>query len=178
MNEELYLSGIPAKEYPFIDCDIEQLDRISSNTRDILQRVEHARKAVVTLSVLNARLSNGQVVRCTTQSVKTTAAARYDSNDTSMNLSGLPVILFVDLVTYLPLPDIKALAKNDDALRKAVQMCAHRQLDPRWSVYYTYLTSVNELWAKQFLEGQSTHVYLKEHANIKLQRHSTCYQYS
>lgn len=154
MSEELYFGVIPVERYPFIDCHIEQLDRIAGNLRDALQRVEHARKAAITLSILNSRLSNGQIVRCTTQSVKTTAAARYDSNETSMDLSTIPIVFFVDLVTYLPLPDIKALTKNDEALHKAAQLCASRPLDPRWSVYYTCLATINEEWAKKFLEGQ------------------------
>ena len=69
------------------------------------------------------------------------------------NLNSVTIDVFVDLVAYLPLLDLKVLASNPATFRKASQLLSGRGLNPRWGMYYTYLTAINETCAKRFVDG-------------------------
>ncbi|KAJ9612960.1 hypothetical protein H2200_002901 [Cladophialophora chaetospira] len=150
--DEFYYRNTPAVRFPYVECDLEQLQTLTRNAQDILSVLEHTKKTVAALTLLQSRLSEQRAVRCTTQSVRATAAARYASVERHFDLSSIPVNVFVDLVTYLPLLDVKTLATSADALGKITQLFSSRSLSPRWGTYYTCLTSCNQEWAKLFFD--------------------------
>lgn len=152
-SDQLYFRNIPALSFPFIQLPQVQLDFLLSNTRSLLETLERAKKGVVVLDHFQSRLSGKQVVRCTPQSVRVTAAARYAPNPDDLNLSSITTTLFVHLITYLPLPEIRVLAGNHDALHEASKISMNEDIDQRWGTYYTYLASVNKEWAQLFFIG-------------------------
>lgn len=151
--DEFYFRDFPAVLCPYIDLDQQQLNRLTRNAQDILNILEHTKKSVAALTLFRRRLRENRVVRCTIQSVKFTAAARYVPNSGECNLDDIPVNVFIDLVTYLPLLDVKVLAEDAYARRRLTQLFFDRPLNPRWGTYYTYLTRHNKDWAKCFFDG-------------------------
>ncbi|CRG89852.1 hypothetical protein PISL3812_06891 [Talaromyces islandicus] len=91
----------------------EELWSLTVCRRVKTQRLDEAKRGVAALNLLQARFHNNRAVRCTPQSVKVTAAARYAPNLDGLDLSSITVNAFVGLVTFLPLPDIKTLATKD-----------------------------------------------------------------
>jgi hypothetical protein len=132
---------------------LTRLDTLSQNAHHILELIDYAKKGAAALIVLQTRLHNRQAVRCTTQNVKATAAARYGPPRDGFALNIVPIEVFVNLVTYLPLADLKTIAKYPDALDKATGILEKRGLDSKWGTYYTYLMTNNQLWAKHYFDG-------------------------
>lgn len=156
MADHFYFHNIPAIQFPFIECDLDLLNKLSHYTEALSARLDQAKRGVACLNLLQARFHNNRVVRCTPQSVKVTAAARYaPSSDGGMllDLSSVSINAFVGLVTFLPLPDIKTLASNADALRKCDVFFEKVGANPRWGTYYTQLTACNPDWAQRFFHG-------------------------
>lgn len=156
MADQFYYHNIPAVRFPYVECDIEQLRRLSGNAQDILSILEYTKRSVIAIGQFQARVDQNRVVRCTKNSVMTTAAARYGLVDPALDLRSVPINVFVDLVVFLPLIDIRTLANNADALRKVTQLFSSRALNPRWGTYHTYLTECNAIWAKRFFSGKCT----------------------
>lgn len=153
--EQLIFRNFPAIRFPFVDCNLNQLNQLSRDIETLSRLLDQAKRAVSCLNLLLSRVHNNQVVRCTSQSVKVTAAARYaPSTGDGIDLNGISISSFVGLVTFLPLPDIKILANNPDALRKADGFFEGAKLNARWGVYYTHLTACNPEWAQRFLDGK------------------------
>lgn len=119
MDDHLFFCNVPAIQFPFIECDLGQLKQLSLYTDALSERLDQAKRGVASLNLLHARVHNNQVVRCTLQSVKVTAAARYAPSPGGLDLSSIKINSFVGLVTFLPLPDIKILANDTAALRKS-----------------------------------------------------------
>lgn len=155
MNLEFSLQGVPALSYQYEQCNPDQLDFLTQQTNLIIARLEDAKKSASIISTLMTRLNNQYFVRCTTQSVSITAAARYDPAASDMDLHFLDIAFFVGLVTYLPLPTIRTLVANPAATRRAATIWQNHSVDPRWTVYFSRLTFVNEQWAALFLKGLS-----------------------
>lgn len=153
MADEFYYRNTPAVRFPYVECDLEQLQGLTRNAQNILSLLEYTKKSVAALALFQTRLYQNRVVRCTKQSVKVTASARYAPEDSSVDLRSIPVNVFVDLVTYLPLLEVKALVNNADALRRVTHLFCLRPLNHLWGTYYTYLTSCNKEWATLFFGG-------------------------
>lgn len=77
MGDHLFFYNVPATQFPFIECGLDQLDKLSTYTAALSELLDQAKRGVTTLNLLQTRIQNNQVVRCTPQSVKVTAAARY-----------------------------------------------------------------------------------------------------
>ena len=99
MTDELYYRNIPTLRFPYVECDLEQLLRLTRNAQDILSLLEHNKKTVAALELFQARLHQNRAVRCTKQSVTTTAAARYSAANDTFDLRNIPVKFPVDLVS-------------------------------------------------------------------------------
>lgn len=160
MNLEFYLQDTSASVFQYQDCDAQQLDSLARQVTDISDRIKAARKGLSILSILQARLSNRQSVRCTVQSVEITATARYAPSTSDMDLSHLDLATFVGLVSYLPLPDLRNLISNVGATRKATEIWRNQPLDSRWAIYFTRLSDVNKQWADVFSKGLFCHIRL------------------
>ena len=154
--EQLIFRNVPAIHFPFVDCNLNQLNQLLRDTETLSRIFDQAKQAVSCLNLLFSRIHNNQVVRCTPQSVKVTAAARYTPSPPGggLDLSGISIKSFVGLVTFLPLLDIKVLANYRDALRRAGDFFGGQMPNARWGVYYTHRTACNPEWAQRFLDGK------------------------
>jgi hypothetical protein len=152
--EQLFFRNVPAIHFPFVDCNLDQLNQLSRDTDTLSKLLDQAKRAVSCLNLLLSRVHDNQFVRCTPQSVKVTAAARYAPSTAPLDLSSISINSFVGLVTFLPLPDIKTMAHNPDALRRADGFFERGKVNARWGVYYTHLTACNPEWAQCFLDGK------------------------
>ena len=153
MANHLFFRNVPAIQFPFIECDLDQLSELSLYADALSELLDRAKRGVASLNLLQARVHNNQVVRCTLQSVKVTAAARYAPSPGGLDLSNITINSFVGLVTFLPLPDIKILANNTAALRKSDLFFERKEANARWGTYYTHLTACNPEWAQRFFHG-------------------------
>lgn len=153
MADHFFFHNVPAIEFPFIECDLDQLNKLSVYVDALSARLDQAKRGVASLNLLQARFHNNRVVRCTPQSVKVTAAARYAPSSDGLDLSSITINAFVGLVTFLPLPDIKTLAGNADALRKCDLFFERIGVNARWGTYYTHLTACNPDWAQRLFHG-------------------------
>ena len=161
MADEFYLHNSPALGFPFIELGLERLDRLAQNAQQIVALLEHAKRGAASLSVFQSRLHHKQAVRATAQNVKATAAARYaPQRGGGFDLSAIMINVFVDLVTYLPLAELKTLSNHADALRIATELLRNSDLNPRWGTYYTFLIASNKAWANSFFNGS----YWRHHA--------------
>lgn len=155
MALDLYVGTVPAPVYDLTACTTDQLDQLEQQANEVVERIRDTKKGGSIIASLINRHQNRQFVRCTNQSVKTTAGARYDPTSTEFDLSNLSIVCFVGVVTYLPLPLIKSLVTNESATKWAEQIWQGKDPDTRWGTYYTCLTSVNSAWASMFVEGKS-----------------------
>lgn len=153
MADHLFFRNVPAIQFPFIECDLDQLSKLSLYADALLELLDQAKRGVACLNLLQARVRNNQIVRCTPQSVKVTAAARYAPSPGGLDLSSITMNTFVGLVTFLPLPDIKILAKTPTALHKSNLIFEQKEANARWGTYYTHLTACNSEWAQHFFHG-------------------------
>lgn len=153
MCDQFYYRNVPAFSYPFIQLSEPQLDFLLNDTRAILEKLERAKKCAIVLDHFQSRLRQKQAVRCTPQSVRVTAAARYAPQTDDLDLTKIPTSLFIHLITYLPLPGIRVLAANQDVLREATKISMGGDVDQRWGTYYTCLGAVNKEWALLFFNG-------------------------
>lgn len=153
MAPDLCLEGVPAADYDLTACNIEQLNQLESHANAIIDRIRDTKKGSGIVASLVTRHANRQFVRCTDQSVKTTATARYHPLTIDLDLSGLTTACFVGVVTYLPLPAVKSLVANNSAVKRAEEIWKGKPPDSRWAIYYERLTSVNQIYASMFLEG-------------------------
>jgi hypothetical protein len=155
MIEGFVLDGLPATQFPYLQCNISQLERLCTEAQTITEQLEQAKKGVAALSVFHSRLHNEQIVRSNVQSVKTTASARYALLLTDgFDLSAVPIGLFVELVSFVPIPYLKTLAGHGETLRHAAELARGRPLHAQWGTYYTFLMKVNTGWAQRFSDGQ------------------------
>ncbi|KAH8689417.1 hypothetical protein BGW36DRAFT_365186 [Talaromyces proteolyticus] len=152
MADHLFFRNVPAIQFPFIECDLHQLNKLSLYVDTLSELLDQAKRGVASLNLLQARVHNNQVVRCTPQSVKVTAAARYAPSPGGLDLGNIAINSFVGLVTFLPLPDIKTLANNTAALRKSDLLFERKEVNARWGTYYTHLTACNSEWAQRFFQ--------------------------
>lgn len=153
MADHFFFHNVPAIQFPFIECDLDQLNKLSLYADALSARLDEAKRGVASLNTLQDRFHNNRVVRCTPQSVKVTAAARYAPSPNGLDLSSITVNAFVGLVTFLPLPDIKTLAGNPAALHKCDFFFETKGPNARWGAYYTHLTACNPDWAQRFFHG-------------------------
>lgn len=112
MADEFYYRNTPAVQFPYVQCDLEQLQRLSRNAQGIPSLLKYNQKSVAALGVFQTRRAQNRTGEMYSASVKTTAAARYASVDHTFDLRNILINVFFDLVTYLPLLDIKTLASN------------------------------------------------------------------
>jgi hypothetical protein len=154
MVESFILDGLPATQFPYLKCSISQLEHLCTEARDVLERLERAKKGVVALSIFHNRLHNEQIIRSNVQSIKTTASARYAPLLTDgFDLSAVPIGLFVELVSFVPIPYLKTLAGHDETIRYAAELAKGRPLHAQWGTYYTFLMKINTEWAQRFSDG-------------------------
>ena len=178
MIEGFILDGLPATQFPYLQCNISQLERLCTEAQAVSEQLEQAKKGVAALSVFRSRLHNEQIVRSNVRSIKTTASARYAPLLTDgFDLSAVPIGLFVELVSFVPIPYLKTLAGHGETLRHAAEVARGRPLHAQWGTYYTFLMKVNTGWAQRFSDGQyissSTHAVqmLTSSRNIEIQAH-------
>lgn len=152
--DNLFYGDIPAIHFSFINLPLNQLNHLTHQANHLTQLLEQAKRLVSSLNALQTRVQNKQSVRCTPQSVKITAASRYTSHATqNLDLRGVNISTFVGLVTFLPLPDIKILAGDREAMRKCEQIFCGMEIDKRWGVYYRQLMGYNSDWAGKYVNG-------------------------
>jgi hypothetical protein len=157
MIEGFVLGGLPATRFPYLQCNHSQLERLCTEAKAISEQLEQAKKGVTALGVFHNRLRNEQIVRSNAQSIKTTASARYAPLlADGFDLSAVPIGLFVELVSYVPIPYLKTLAGDGETLRYAAELAKGRPLHAQWGTYYTFLMKVNIEWAQRFSDGQYT----------------------
>jgi hypothetical protein len=155
MIEGFAIDGLPATQFPYLQCNISQLERLCTEAQVISEQLEQAKKGVTALSVFHSRLHTRQIVRSNLQSIKTTASARYAPLLTDdFTLSAVPISLFVELVSFVPIPHLKTLAGQGETLRHAAELAKGRPLHAQWGTYYTFLMKVDTGWAQKFFDGQ------------------------
>jgi hypothetical protein len=155
MIEGFVLDGLPATRFPYLQCNISQLEQLCTEVQAILEQLEQAKKGVTALNVFHHKLHNAQIVRSNVQSIRTTASARYAPLQTDgFDLSAVSIGLFIELVTFVPIPYLKTLAGHGETLRHAAELAKGRPLHAQWGTYYTFLMKVNAGWAQKFSDGQ------------------------
>jgi hypothetical protein len=116
MALEIFVNSVPASDLAFDEYSVNQLDLLALQIQTLATKIEVARKGASLLQLLQSRFLQKQVVRCISQSVQTTAAARYAPMHSDMELKVVSIFTFVMFVTYLPLPNTKMLDGIDGTI--------------------------------------------------------------
>ena len=151
---ELRVNDVAILSFAFEGCGLQQLDALHDQANLISNKIKAAKKAASILVNLERRVDEGRFVRCTTESVQITAAARYLSANNGLDLSRLSIKTFVGLVTYLPLPELRQLVLSETVMSRLDQMFQRGTIDPRWRVYYERLLEINPDWSSRIFQGQ------------------------
>jgi hypothetical protein len=155
MIEGFVLDGLRATQFPYLQYNNSQLEYLCTEVQTIAEHLEQAKRGVAALNVFQSRLQNEQIVRSNVQSIKTTASVRYAPLlNEGFDLSAAPIGLFVQMVSFIPIPYLKILAGNGETHRHAAELARGRRLHAQWGTYYTSLMKVNPEWAQRFFDGQ------------------------
>lgn len=154
---ELRVNDAVISSFAFEGCDLKQLDALHDQANLIINKIKAAKKAASILVNLERRVDEGRFVRCTTESVQTTAAARYLPANNGSDLSRLSIKTFIGLVTYLPLPELRQLFLSGNVTSRLDQMFQRGMIDPRWRVYYERLLGIDPDWSSRMFQGQQNH---------------------
>ncbi|KAF1984816.1 hypothetical protein K402DRAFT_136958 [Aulographum hederae CBS 113979] len=166
MIQGFLLDGLPATQFPYLQCNVSRLDSLCAEAKAISDQLEQAKKGVAALSIFHSRLHKEQMVRSNVQSIKTTASARYAPlQPDAFDLSAIPVSLFVELVSFVPIPYLKTLAGHGETLRYAADLARGRPLHAQWGTYYTFLMKVNPEWAQRFSD-EPKNIHLSMAASV------------
>ena len=155
MIQSFVLGSLPATQFPYLQCNLVQLESLCAEAQTITELLEQVKKGAAALNVFQNMLDNEQIVRSNMQSIKTTASARYAPLLTDgFDLSAVPIDMFVEMVSFVPIPYLETLAGHVETLRYAAKLARGRPLPAQWGTYYTSLVKVNAVWVQRFSDRQ------------------------
>jgi hypothetical protein len=158
-----YLGVYPATDIDYGLYDLIELDNARETLLQILKKVDEGKRARVALDLLRRRITDNYRPRNTEQEEfdKLTSTLRYGYSvnrkiDTKVDLSWVPISVFLGLIEHLSSQPLTALSMSRKASHQAFASLWSRPLNPKLQErYYCYLCKEHSPWAQKFHDGKT-----------------------